>query len=193
MLALTLGVPLRTVSSHVTVTTHASLTGWGMTMMGRAVNGMWDLRLARAHMNVLELWAVFLALRHFLQFLQGRHVLMKTDNSTVVACINHQGGTRSLQLHRLARNIIMWNNPRLLSLHATHAPGVLNRGADLLSRGNHRYGDVTLHPQVVAQIWQKYNQAAVDLFALRENAQCPLFLSLSDATAPLGVDALAHQ
>ena len=189
--ALASGVPLGAVSSRVTLTTDASLSGWGATMLGRTVNGTWDLRLAQSHINILELWAVFYALKHFMTFLQGQHVLVKT-NTTVVAYINRQGGTRSLQLHKLARKLIMWSSTRLLSLRATHVPGVLNRGADLLSRGNPLYGEWTLHPQVVKQVWQKYGQADVDLFASRENTHCPLFFSLSDKNAPLGMDALAH-
>lgn len=190
--ALAAGVPPGAVSSRVTLTTDASLSGWGATMMGRAVNGVWSQRLALNHINVLELRAVLLALRHFLPYLRGQHVLVKTDNSTVVAYINRQGGTRSRQLHRLAREIIVWSSTRLLSLRPTHVPGILNRGADLLSRGNPLFGEWRLHPQVVEQIWQRYGRAAVDLFASRENTQCPLFFSLSDADAPLGVDALAH-
>ncbi|XP_041852953.1 uncharacterized protein LOC121647506 [Melanotaenia boesemani] len=69
----------------------------------------------------------------------------------------------------------------------------LSGGADLLSRGNPLYGEWRLHPHVVAQIWQRYGQADVDLFASQENTHCPLFFSLSDVSAPLGVDALAHQ
>ena len=61
-----------------------------------------------------------------------------------------------------------------------------------MSRGNPLYGEWTLHPQVVGQIWRRYGLAAVDLFASLENTQCPLFFSLSDVRAPLGVDALAH-
>lgn len=75
---------------------------------------------------------------------------------------------------------------RLLSLLATLVPGVLSRGANLLSQGNPLYGEWTLHPQVVEQIWQRFGQADVDLFASQENIQCPLYF------APLGVDALAH-
>ncbi|XP_075959924.1 LOW QUALITY PROTEIN: uncharacterized protein LOC142963104 [Anarhichas minor] len=101
--ALTSGVPLGTVSSRVTLTTDASLSGWGATMLGRTVNGTWDPRQAQMHVNLLELWAVFYALKHFQTFLQGRHVLVKTDNTTVVAYINRQGGTRSLQLHKVAQ------------------------------------------------------------------------------------------
>lgn len=190
--SLTAGVSLGAVSSRVTLTTDASLKGWGATLMGRTVNGIWSRKMARLHINVLELQAVFLALRHFLPHSEGRHVLVKTDNSTVVAYINRQGGTRSLHLHELAKKIIMWCSPRLLSIRATHVPGVLNRGADLLSRGNPLYGEWRLHPQVVGQIWQRYGQAAVDLYASWENTHCPLFFSLSEADAPLGVDALSH-
>lgn len=68
----------------------------------------------------------------------------------------------------------------------------LNRSADLLSQGNLLYGEWTFHPRVVEQIWKRYSRAAVDLFVLRENTQCPLYFSLSDVSTPLGMDALAH-
>lgn len=55
-------------------------------------------------------------------------------NSTVMAYRNRQGGTRSLQLHKLAHKVIIWSSSWLLFLRATHVPGVLNRGADFLSR-----------------------------------------------------------
>lgn len=41
-------------------------------------------------------------------------------------------------------------------------------------------------------IWMRFGQATVDLFALHENSNCPMFFSLKDVDAPLGVDALAH-
>lgn len=81
-------------------------------------------------------------------------------NSTAVASINRQGGTRSPQLHKLARQIIVWSSSFLPSSGNTHAG---------LSRGNPLYGERTLHPQVVKQIWQRYGRAAVDLFASWEN------------------------
>lgn len=43
------------------------------------------------NINFLEL-AVFLALKHFLQFLRSCHVLIRTDNTTVVAYISCKGG-----------------------------------------------------------------------------------------------------
>ena len=99
---------------------------------------------------------------------------------------------RSSTLHCLARDLLLWSNQRFLSLRATHVPGKLNTGADLLSRGNPLYGEWRLHPQVVDLIWRRFGRAAVDLFASRENAHCPMYFSLLDGNAPLGIDALAH-
>ncbi|XP_030584735.1 uncharacterized protein LOC115779969 [Archocentrus centrarchus] len=187
---LTQGVPMGTVQCGKVVTTDASLSGWGGVHEGRSVRGLWTLQ--RSHINCLELLAVFLTLRRFLPFLQGHHVLVRTDNTTTVAYINRQGGLHSRQLHILARRLILWSSKRLLSLRATHIAGSLNLGADLLSRGAPLYGDWALHPAIVEQLWLRYSQASVDLFASEENAQCPRFFSLRDQSAPLGVDALAH-
>nr|XP_054607225.1 uncharacterized protein LOC129167121 [Nothobranchius furzeri] len=186
------GVPLGLVLVRKVVTTDASLSGWGGLLEGRSVRGVWSRELWGTHINYLELLAVFLALRRFLPFLSGHHVLVRTDNTTTVAYINRQGGLRSMRLHTLARRLILWCSRHLLSIRATHVPGVLNRGADLLSRGTPLYGDWSLHPAVVEQIWIRFGTAVVDLFASKENAQCPLFFSLRDRDAPLGVDALAH-
>ncbi|XP_038146283.1 uncharacterized protein LOC119786801 [Cyprinodon tularosa] len=189
---LTQGVPMGTVSSRKVVTTDASLSGWGGIHEGMSVRGRWSQALQRLHINFLELSAVFLSLRHFLPFLSGHHVLVRTDNTTTVAYINRQGGLRSRMLHNLARDLILWSSAHFLSLRATHVPGDLNTGADLLSRGAPVYGEWTLHPQVVEQIWARYGRAQIDLFASRENARCELFFSLSTLNAPLGVDVLAH-
>lgn len=68
----------------------------------------------------------------------------------------------------------------------------MNQGADLLSRGNPLYGEWRLNREVIEQIWSMiYSSVTVDLFASHDNAQCPLFFSLRDHSAPLGLDALA--
>lgn len=132
------------------------------------------------------------ALKHFLPRLQGHHVLVRCDNTTAVAHIHRQGWMRSSKLHALAHKLLVWSRQHFLSLRATHVPGVLNRGADLLSRGNPLYGEWRLHPQIVGLLWERFGQADVDLFASRENAHCPMFFSLQDEDAPLDVDALAQ-
>ncbi|XP_073677299.1 uncharacterized protein [Garra rufa] len=186
------GTPLGVVSMRKVVTTDASLSGWGAVCEGRIAKGKWPASLKCAHINYLELLTVFLALKHFVQFLWNHHVLIRSDNTTAVAYINRQGGTRSPRLHSLAQKLIVWGRKHFHSLRATHVPGIMNTGADLLSRGNPRYGEWTLHPQVVGQLWKRFGRAAVDLFASHENNRCPLFFSLARDGAPMGVDALAY-
>lgn len=54
--------------------------------------GVWRGKHQSWHINCLKLLAIYMALSWFLPMLQGYHVLVRTDNMTVVAYINHQGG-----------------------------------------------------------------------------------------------------
>ncbi|KAI2644940.1 Transposon Ty3-G Gag-Pol polyprotein [Labeo rohita] len=182
-----LGAPGR----RVTLATDASLTGWGAVMSGHPARSLWSGRHLTWHINCLEMLAVFRALKHFLPDLIGHHVLVRTDNIAVVYYINHQGGLRSRPLYKLAHQILVWSQDKLLSLKAVYIPGHLNMGADILSRQGPRPGEWMLHPEVVKQIWRVFGQAQVDLFATQENAQCPLWFSLIHP-APLGLDAMVQ-
>lgn len=72
------------------------------------------------------------------QSLQGKHVLVRTDNTTVVSYVKSQGGTHSLPLLHLTQILLMWGSEHLASPRAVHILGYLNGGADLLSRGDRR-------------------------------------------------------
>ncbi|KAI2642984.1 enzymatic polyprotein [Labeo rohita] len=161
-----LGAPYR----RVTLATDASLTGWGAVMSGHSARGLWSGRHLTWHINCLEMLAVFRVLKHFLPDLIGRHVLVRTDNRAVVYYINHQGGLRLRPLYKLAHQILVWSQDKLLSLRAVHVPGHLNMGADILSRQGPRPGEWMLHPEVVKQIWRMQNVP----------------------TAPLGLDAMVQ-
>ncbi|KAI2667130.1 Transposon Ty3-G Gag-Pol polyprotein [Labeo rohita] len=159
---------------RVTLATDASLTGWGAVMSGHTARGLWRGHQLTWHINYLEMLAVFQALKHFLPDLRDRHVLVRTDNTAVVSYINHQGGLHSRPLYKLAHQILVWSQGKLLLLRAVYLPGYLNVGADILSRQGLRPGEWMLHPEVVKQIWRVFGPAQVDLFATRENTQCPL-------------------
>lgn len=187
------GVPLGLVSTRRVVTTDASLRGWRATLGDWAVSGSWSAHQRQLHINVLELTAVLLALKHFLPLLTHHHVLVRTDNTAVVSYINRQGGLRSLRLHRIARDILFWAHAHLKSLRTTHVPGVLNVSADRLSRASLSNQEWRIHPWVIERVWERFGRAEVDSFASRENAHCKLFFSIRDSDAPMGTDALAHQ
>lgn len=74
--------------------TDASTQGWGAHFGSSTCQGTWSLDESRLHINMLEMWVVRLALVH-LQLQQGDNILVATGNSSVVAYVNRQGGTRS--------------------------------------------------------------------------------------------------
>ena len=63
---------------------------------------------------------------------RGRVVLVATDNTTVVAYINKEGGMRSGSLCALLWRLLSWCNLRKICLRARHIPGRLNVIADKL-------------------------------------------------------------
>jgi ribonuclease HI len=95
------GCSLDPPAPSLTLFTDASLTGWGATLEGREVSGLWSgLQLAE-HINLLEMRAVLLALKHFHDLVQGQALVIATDNTTVVAYLQNQGGAHSHSLYLL--------------------------------------------------------------------------------------------
>ncbi len=120
------GVSMGAIHRRHMITTDASMTGWGTVFEGRPAHGQWTGEFLSWHINCLELRAVFLALKHFLPVLGKHHIIVRTDNMAVVSDINHQGGSRSRTLDRLARRLLLWSQGKFLSLRAVHVPGILN-------------------------------------------------------------------
>ena len=133
----------------------------------------------RLHINILELKEVSLALQRFKDQCQNQTVLVATDNSTVVAYINKQGGTHSAEMCALLWKIMTWCHHYKITFKARHIPGCLNVMADLLSKSNQvQSTEWSLHPQVFKQICHKWFTPHVDLFATRLNHKLPLYVSL---------------
>ena len=147
--------------------TDASNEGWGAHLDQTSTN----LRVCgqgQTGKKVLELKAVSLALRSFKDQCQNRTVLVATDNSTVVAYINKQGGPHSAEMCALMWKIMTWCHHYHITLKARHIPGCLNVMADLLSRSNQvQSTEWSLHLQVFKQICQKWFTPHVDLFGHR--------------------------
>ena len=146
------GVNMGEVISRRLITTDASMMGWGATMEGRSARGIWSPDLQSMHINYLELMAVYLAVKHFEPLILNCHVLIRTDNTTTMCYVNKQGGLSSRALDNLARELTIWCDSRLRSIRACHVRGLLNSGADLLSRGQPRYEDWSLNPKIATQI-----------------------------------------
>ncbi len=109
------GVRMGAIHHHHMITTDASMTSWGAVFEGRPASGEWTGEFLSWHINCLELRAVFLALMYFLPVLGEHHIIVRKDNMAVVSHINHQGGSRSRTLDRLARRLLLWSQDKFLS------------------------------------------------------------------------------
>ena len=85
-------VPLCRPQPDLFLFTDASLVGWGAHMGDLSASGLWSAYWQTQHINVLELRAVMLALKSFHQIIPNCHILLSTDNSTVAAYLNKEGG-----------------------------------------------------------------------------------------------------
>ena len=79
----------------IQIFTDASKEGWGAHLGNFTTRGTWSVPESHLHINFLELKAVLLALKRSQHLVQGKVVLVATDNTTVVAYINKEGGMRS--------------------------------------------------------------------------------------------------
>ena len=142
------GQPLNPLKHALQLFTDASKEGWGAHLNEHTARGDWSLPERKLHIIFLELEAVFLALRKF-QSLQKNVVLIATDNTTVVAYVNKEGGMRSGPLCALLLRIMTWCTKNQVTLRARHIPGRLSVVADKLSRlGQIIQTEWSLHPQI---------------------------------------------
>ncbi|KAK7103606.1 hypothetical protein V1264_018474 [Littorina saxatilis] len=133
---LTQGVPIALPPPEMHLFSDASLQGWGAHLDGSTTSGLWTPAQRLLHINLLELEAVFLGLLNFVSLLQGKHVLVHMDNTTVAAYLNKQGGSRSLPLSIRACEILFWSFQHQIVIFAKYLPGRLNVLADSLSRSS---------------------------------------------------------
>lgn len=156
-------------SPDVVLTTDASLLGWGAHTDSDRTSGPWSSQEKRAHINVLELKAIYFGLKTLCSEARGKHIRVRSDNTTAVQYVNKMGGTRSIDCNLVAREIWLWCIERNVWVSAAYVKGAENVIADRLSRkGNERTEWALSDPcfQAIEQIWGPFH---IDLFASRLN------------------------
>ncbi|KAK7102562.1 hypothetical protein V1264_020761 [Littorina saxatilis] len=140
------------------------MEGWGAHLSVHTASGLWDETQSSWHINALELEAVFLGLQSFLSLVRDKHVQVRTDNRTVAAYINRQGGSRSLTLSARACQILVWCSQHRILLSAKYFPGSLNVLADsLVARLTHRVDSDSSGPsKTVAEVRQAHGRSVCD-------------------------------
>ena len=175
----------------IEMSTDASTLGWGAVCNGQSAQGMWSPLEKQKHINEIELLAVYFGLKSFLFLLKGKHVCIKSDNSTTVCYLNAMGGTKSPLCNKLAKSIWMCCVQNEIWLTACHLPGVLNFEADKSSRQFNERIEWQLKPGIFLKIIDIFGTLEIDLFACRLNNQLPKYVSWKPYPGACRVDAFS--
>ena len=178
----------------VTLQSDASNSGWGGLIAGQpstATGGQWSTTEDLAHINVKELLAAFFTLKCFCSQLSNVHVQLQIDNTTAVAYINNQGGTKP-KCYMVAREMWLWAESKNINLSATFIPGVHNVLADQESRRIYDNTEWYLNPNVFQKITELWNMPDIDLFASRLNHQVDNYISWKPDPDASAVDAFSR-
>ena len=117
--------------------TDASDLGWGVTCTTNPKlqsQGLWTSEQCNLHINVRELYVVFICLTIFCTDKSEVHIKFELDNMTAVSYINHIGGCRSSACDTVARKIWAWCISHNTRVTANYIPGPSNVVADSSSR-----------------------------------------------------------
>ena len=120
-------------------------------------------------------------------------MLVKSDNSTVVSYVNHQGGTSSPQLCLPTQDLLTWCITNDITLSALHLAGKTNVMADALSRGRiiPMGPEWALHPSVVQAVFLRLGRPDVDLFISGLNKHLPVYCTRKPDHKAWATDALS--
>ena len=166
---LSLGMSLCQVSPDLHFWSDSSDVGWGAHLDCQIASGLWDAHQEVLSINARELLAVPLGLYQFRSALQGRTVAVFCDNTTAVAYLRKEGGTRSPLLNSLAQEILRWTESLYIRLAPQFLPGSNNVLADALSRPHqlpHSEWSLNL---TVFQSLRRLWPVQIDLFATSAN------------------------
>lgn len=183
------GRSLLETESQISVFTDASLSGWGYCSDSFSGAGFWNEKDRGESSNFRELKSVYLMLREERKKLRGKHVILRSDNTTTISQIARQSNPRHPKLIRLAKKIWQILIQERIKIKVVHVRGVENTEADLLSRLSMH--DWKLDPTVFRRIERRYGTVSMDLFACHVNAQTKEFCSYHDCPGATAVDAFS--
>ena len=186
-------VPFVPPKHDIVVCTDASDAGWGAFAEDWSISGLWSHTELFLHINHRELLAVLKNLREKLTVLRDRVVLFLIDNTTTVAYILKQGGTRLSGMTETCRDIFRLSADNSISLHAKHIKGSLNVLADFLSRPDcvvKTEWSLSLENFLWVCNQSPWGPPTVDLFENRFNHQLDRYFSPCPDVQALAIDAL---
>ena len=163
--------------------------GLGAHLDRQVASGLCDSSQAALSINARELLAVHLGLRQFQSPLRGMTVAVFCDNTTAVAYLRKEGGTRSPLLNSWAQEILRWTESLSIRLAPQFLPGSQNVLADALSRPHQLpHSEWSLNMDVFLSLRRLW-PVQIDLFATSDNHRCSIYFSPLHDPLSAGTDA----
>ena len=127
--------PICRQNTSLTMSTDASLSGWGACLdTGTRTGGFFSVEEKIHHINVLECKAVLFGLKSLYRDVYGQHIKVLVDNSATVGGINKMGSSKSREMNEQIKTVWNWILSRNNWITAAHIPGIDNTAADQESR-----------------------------------------------------------
>lgn len=167
--------PIRQKDYALEIFSDASLTGWGAACNNEVTYGAWSEAESKAHINYLELLAAFFALQCFASSKQDCEILLRIDDTTVIAYINRMGGIQHPKLSSIARKIWQWCENRKLWITASYFASKENTEADRGSRIVNIDTEWELAAWAFDSIVRNFSEPDIDLFASWVNTKCEMY------------------
>ena len=173
--------------------TDASNLGWGAKFDDVSTGGRWSELESQAHINAKEILAVKLGLQSLCADISHEEIVIRSDNTTTVAYLNHGGGTKSTVCNKFTKQIWDWCEHRNLWILATFIPGIQNEVADFESRHFSEDTEWKLNPELFDKITTEWGVPNIDLFASRHNNQVDNYASWVPDPHALFVNAFSEK
>ena len=161
----------------LTIFSDKNLEDWGGTDQVTEIEGRWNCRENKSHINSLELQAAFFYLKAFCKNKTRLHVLLKLDNTTAVAYINKKGGSSSASCNKLAKYIWNWAKGQDIWITASQVPWVKKTPDNLRSRLFYDNKEWSLNEKVAKSLFDRFGNPEIDLFASRLNTKWTKYAS----------------
>ena len=183
--------PIYRPNPTVTMSTDASLQGWGACRDLVRTGGLFsEAEVDESHINHLEARAVGFGLAALCSDVFNTHILVLSDNTSTVGGINNMGSSKSFQLDFEVKIIWEWILTRGNWITATHIPGRLNIEADEESRRSETRTEWKLNEDDFNRVIEYFLfQPNVDLFASRINTQLARFFAYRPDPEAEAIDA----
>ena len=172
--------------------TDASDIGWSYLLDGHRVSGQWTPGQSDLHINHKEFLVLAMALERNARLVQRRTIYWEVDNTTALAYIRNEGGTKDWALCLWTIALLKWCHQHSIHLIPKYVPSLQNIIADRGSRFL-AVEDWFLLPRVTRKIFKIWGTPEIDLMATACSAQVPAYFAFDRRDKfSRGTDAFAQ-